>query len=87
MMAIILSNAYKGSILSTLIAICYEEPLDTIEQMVDSGLPYYVFGDSAGVWVIKSDRRDMVKQLNARSVIIHWEGFTEAKYIQKYKKT
>ena len=59
-MANIISYAYKGSILSTLIAIRYEEPLDTIEQMVDSGLPYYVFGNSAGVWVTKTDPRNMI---------------------------
>ena len=87
MMAIILSNAYKGSILSTLIAIRYEEPLDTIEQMVDSGLPYYVFGNSAGVWVTKTDPRNMTKKLNVRRVDIYWEGITEEKYLKMYKKT
>ena len=86
-MANIISYAYKGSILSTLIAIRYEEPLDTIEQMVDSGLPYYVFGNSAGVWVTKTDPRNMTKKLNVRRVDIYWEGITEEKYLKMYKKT
>ena len=65
-MANILSHAYKGSILSSLINISYEAPIDTIQQMVDSGLPFYVLGGTAFVWVTTSDPRDSVKQLNAR---------------------
>ena len=65
-MANILSHAYKGSILSSLINISYEAPIDTIQQMVDSGLPFYVLGGTACVWVTTSDPRDNVKQLNAR---------------------
>ena len=65
-MANILSHAYKGSILSSLINISYEAPIDTIQQMVDSGLPFYVLGGTACVWVTTSDPRPSVKQLNAR---------------------
>ena len=81
-MANILSHAYKGSILSCLININYEQPLDTIEQMVESGLPFYVLGNSAAVWVTETDKREMVKKLNARRVDMPWEGVTEEKYLK-----
>ena len=81
-MANILSHVYKGSILSSLININYEEPIDTIEQMVESGLPFYVLGNSAAVWVTKTDQREMVKTLNARRFDMPWEGVTEEKYLK-----
>ena len=82
LMANILSHIYKGSILSSLININYEQPLDTIEQMVESGLPFYVLGNSAAVWVTKTDQREMVKKLNARRFDMPWEGVTEEKYLK-----
>ena len=82
LMANILSHIYKGSILSSLININYEQPLDTIEQMVESGLPFYVLGSSAAVWVTKTDQREMVKKLNARRFDMPWEGVTEEKYLK-----
>ena len=81
-MANILSHIYKGSILSSLININYEQPIDTIEQMVESGLPFYVLGSSAAVWVTKTDQREMVKTLNARRFDMPWEGVTEEKYLK-----
>ena len=81
-MANILSHVYKGSILSSLININYEEPIDTIEQMVESGLPFYVLGNSAAVWVTETDQREMVKTLNARRFDMPWEGVTEEKYLR-----
>ena len=81
-MANILSHAYKGSILSSLINIHYEEPLDTIEQMVESGLPFYVLGKTSLEWVIKTDPRDSVKKLNARRFDMPWDGHTEEKYLK-----
>ena len=81
-MANILSHAYKGSILSSLINIHYEDPLDTIEQMVESGLPFYVLGKTSLEWVIKTDPRDSVKKLNARRFDMPWDGHTEEKYLK-----
>ena len=81
-MANILSHAYKGSILSSLINIHYEDPLDTIQQMVESSLPFYVLGNTACVWVTRTDPRDTVKQLNARRFDMPWGGVTEEKYLQ-----
>ena len=84
-MANIISHAYKGSILSTLTAIRYEEPLDTIRQMVDSGLPFYVLGGAAPVSLTKTDPREDVKLLNQRRFDMPWDGTTEEKYLKMYK--
>ena len=82
LMANILSYAYKGSILSSLINISYEDPIDTIEQMVESGLPFYVLGKTACVWVTMTDPRASVKQLNSRRWDMPWNGVTEEKYLK-----
>ena len=84
-MANIISHAYKGCILSTLTIIRYDEPLDTIEQMVDSGLPFYVLG-GAPEYLTKTDPRDMVKLLNDRSFVMPWNGTTDEKYLKMYKR-
>ena len=80
-MANIISHAYKGCILSTLTIIRHNEPLDTIEQMVDSGLPLYVLG-GAPEYLAKTDPRDMVKLLNDRSSVMPWNGTTDEKYLK-----
>ena len=63
-----LSLAYKSTLLSTLITIRYTEPLDTIDQMVESGLPFYVQSNSVLNWIANTDPRDSIKKLNERRV-------------------
>ena len=83
-MANILSHAYKGALFSSLIAISYSEPIDTIEQMVDSGLPFYVPDGTILVWLAKTDPRDMVKKLNERRVDVPYFGGNMPKdYLEK----
>ena len=66
-----LSHAYKDTLLSTLIAIRYTAPLDTIDQMVESGLPFYVqTNNNVFNWVANTDPRESVKKLNERQVDI-----------------
>lgn len=81
-MANIISHAYKGSILSSLVNIHYEDPLDTIQQMAESSLPFYVLGNTAATWLTKTDPREMVKRLNARRFDMPWEGVTDEKYLK-----
>ena len=67
--AAFLSHAYKSTLLSTLIAIRYTAPLDTIDQMVESGLPFHVMtGNNLFNWVANTDPRESVKKLNERQV-------------------
>ena len=84
-MANIISHAYKGCILSTLTIIRYNEPLDTIEQMVDSDLPLFVIG-GAPEYLASTDPRDMVKLLNARSSVMPFNGTIDEKYLKMYKR-
>ena len=66
-----LSYAYKSTLLSTLIAIRYTVPLDTIDQMVESGLPFYVqTTNNLFNWVANTDPRESVKKLNERQAEI-----------------
>lgn len=85
LMANILSHAYKGSLLSSLVTIRYTEPLDTIYQMVESDLPIYVLGGTSQVWLAKTDPRNSMKMLMDRKVVIPWDGKMEEKYLQMYK--
>ena len=78
----ILSHAYKGTLLSTLINIRYTDPLDTIDQMDASGLPLFVFGGTAMEWLAKTDPREGVKHLWAKHVIIPFDGKIDEKYLQ-----
>ena len=67
--AAFLSHGYKSTLLSTLIAIRYTAPLDNLDQMVESGLPFYVFTDNNLFnWVANTDPRESVKRLNERQV-------------------
>ena len=43
-LANLLSLIYKGALLTSLITIRYTEPIDTMTQMEDSGLPLYCLG-------------------------------------------
>ena len=85
MMANILSHAYKGALLSSLVTIQYTEPLDTIDQMVESGLPFYIPKGSALVWLAKTDPRNSVKMLNERHVVFPFDGKLGEEDLQKYK--
>ena len=81
-MANILSHAYKGALLSSLVTIRYTEPLDTVDQMVESGLPFYVLGGTVLEWLSKTDPRDGVKQLNDRRFDMPYNGVVEEKYLK-----
>ena len=85
-MCSILNYAYKGTLLSTLIAISYEAPLDTIDQMVQSGLPFYVWANSVLAYLIKTDQRESVMQLKETLVEIHFRGTADEEYLNLLAK-
>ena len=43
----------------------YNDPIDTVEQMRDSGLPFYIMDGTVMVWLAKTDPRDVVKRINS----------------------
>ena len=65
---------FRGILLSTLVAIRYDEPIDTIDQMVESGLPFGVLGNSAIQRLAETDPRDSMKVLNDRRELVKWTG-------------
>ena len=82
MWANILSHAYKGTLLSTLINIRYTDTLDTIDEMDASGLPFFVLKDTAVEWLSESDPRDGVKRLNNKRLDIPFKGYIQEIHLQ-----
>ena len=44
----------------------YNDPIDTVEQMRDSGLPFYIMDGTVMVWLAATDPRDVVKSINSQ---------------------
>ena len=70
----ILSMAYRGTLLSTLIPIRYEKALDTIDDLDKSGLGLGIPGDTVGEWLVASDPRPAMRRINARSEVFLFSG-------------
>ena len=85
-MANFLSYAYKGTLLSTLVTIRYSSQIDTLDQMDESGLPFYVLGGTVLEWLPQTDPRDVVKRLNVRRFDMPFDGTIEEKYLQMYRE-
>ena len=77
-----LSHVYKGALLSSLITIRYTVPLDTMAQMEESGLPFYVLGKTALEWLAKTDPRELGMKLNERRFDMPFPGRVEEQYLQ-----
>ena len=43
----------------------YNDPIDTVEQMRESGLPFYIMDHTVMVWLAATDPRDVVKSINS----------------------
>ena len=82
MMGNILSHAYKGALLSSLITLRYTEPIDTIDQMVESGTPVSIAVGSIAEWMIETDPRDRIVQLKERRSDIPFKGSLNEQYMK-----
>ena len=85
-MANIISHIYKGALLSSLVTISYTDPLDTMDQMEKSGLPYYCAENSVICWLAKTDPRKLGKKLNERRFDMPYSGIIEDTYLEQYGK-
>ena len=83
LLANILSHAYKGALLSSMVNILYTQPLETIDQMVESGMPFYVLGGTAMEWLSKTDPRENVMKLNDRRFDMPYPGYVADKYLKE----
>ena len=80
----ILSHAYKGTLLSTLINIRYTPALDTMDQMYESGQKFFVLDGTAMEWLAKTDPRDGVKRLTERREDIPFDGGVDEEHLKMY---
>ena len=76
-------SLYRGTLLSTLVAIRYDDPIDTIKQMVDSGLPFGVLEKSALEVLARTDQREEMKILNDRRQLVKFGGRVSEEIFQK----
>ena len=84
LMGNVISYVYKGALLSSLIAIRYTEPLDTLLEMDISGIPFYCPKNTVICWLLKTDPRTVVKNLNERRWEMPFPGYTEDKYYDRH---
>ena len=82
-MANILSHAYKGALLSSMVTIHYTEPIDTVHQMEKSNLPLYYPGRTFFDWLSRTDPRSWIQE---RRVEIPFSGgIAGDEILQRYK--
>ena len=80
----IISHAYKGTLLSTLINIRYTEALDTMDQMYESGMEFFVLDGTAMEWLTNTDPRDGAKRLTERRRDIPFDGAVKEEHLKMY---
>ena len=68
---LILGYCYKGILLSTLVAKDYEKPIDTVQDLLDSGRKMFYPGGTPIARSIVTDPRDEIQQV----VKTNAEGF------------
>ena len=66
--------AYKSTLLSSLIQIRYEIPIDTVNDLDKSGLPALVAGGSPVDKALATDPREVIKDIFNRTVIFPYNG-------------
>ena len=78
----VLTMAYKSTLLSTLITIRYNMPIDTLADFDSSGLPMVVAKGTAIHSLLKSDPRAVMKQIYNRTIVFEHTPESESKYAQ-----
>ena len=63
MIGFLFTISYKSVLLSTMINIEYEKPLDTVEDILRSDKPLFIESTSGIVNLLKSDPREKIKEL------------------------
>ena len=76
----VLTWAYKSTLLSTLVTIRYNKPIDTLADLDRSGLPLAIIDGSSEQKAFENDQRDIMKQIYSRSILFQPTQENEAKY-------
>ena len=79
----IISHVYKGALLSSLITMRYNKPLDTMIEMEKSGIPFYCPANTVLCWLAKTDPRPLGMKLNERRFDMPFYGKMEDKYLEE----
>ena len=76
--------SYKSTLLSTLITIYYENPINTLEDVDRSGLPVMVPNNTVLHWLIATDPRPTTKSIFKKSVLYPFNGTNPAWTTKRY---
>ena len=80
----VLTWGYKSTLLSTLVTIRYNKPIDTLADLDRSALPLVILKGSASHQAFENEQRDIMKQIYKRSILYQLTRQTEAKYAAMY---
>jgi hypothetical protein len=75
-MGCLLSMAYRSILLSTLIPIRYEKPIDTLADLEKSGLPLLLPGKTSVNALVASDPRPIMNRIFNKSIVYPFDGTT-----------
>ena len=76
----VLTIGYKSTLLSTLVTIRYNKPIDTLADLDSSGLPLAMVKGGTCLWAVKNDPRKIMKQIYHRSIAFDYNQQSEEKY-------
>ena len=73
-LAAFLTWGYMSILLSQLVAIRYENPIDTIDDLDKSGLPLLIASGTGIEYMIANDPKPVVQRIYNRSIIVPFNG-------------
>ena len=79
-----LTWSYKSTLLSTLVTIRYNKPIDTLADLDRSALPLIISKGSSYHQAFENEQSDIMKQIYKRSIVVQPTKQTEAKYAAMY---
>ena len=76
----VLTWGYKSTLLSTLVTIRYNKPINTLDDLDRSGLPLVIREGSAFHRTLENDQRDIRKRIYRKTIAVEFTPQNEAKY-------
>ena len=74
MASFILLASYRGTLLSTLVPIYYERPINTFEEVERAGLPIFITKNNAPHWLMATDPRPALKKIFKKITLYPFPG-------------
>ena len=79
----IITMAFKSTLLSSLLQIRYEETIETINDMANSGLPILLPNNTAPRQMFLSDPRQIMKKISKNSIAYPFNGTVPNQVLDK----